>query len=234
MYAQPVGCAPMYDEVDSPAQCAPMYDEVESVSSGTATSTSTSVHHNSVEGVMPPNPLFHNVLDSPLTTEEQPPDNYFPQYVPLRTEDQQPPDKCWNDANIEVVKKWKKNLKHTLIGFSHLLESNSSNLQRVLLLSLIASACLSALQVLIVTLGAVQANSWIIFGFNLFSLLGNGFILIVSGLNQVYGWDGTISKLTRIVEQIDSLWLTLDTELNLPVFSPFQWKRFCDAGLWTI
>lgn len=205
-------CAPMYDEVviaqpyviahPSNYECAPMYDEVEAVSTQPPAKT---------EGAMPHNPLFHtDVLDS--TEEEQ--------------EIRRSKHHYWNDSNIEVVRKWKKNLKHSSIAFSHLLDSNSSNLQRVLLISLIASACLSALQVLIVTLGAVQVNTWIIFGFNVFALLGSGFILIVSGLNQVYGWDGKVTDLTRIVEQLDSLWLTLDTEMNLPVSHRFNGNDF--------
>lgn len=133
----------------------------------------------------------------------------------------------WTNENLLIIDTFKNTIKNSSIVYGKRMERNDRNLQRVLVLSLVFSSLLTLGSGIAVALGAITSvNTWVIFGFNISLLIFSAILLVVGGLNQVYGWDTKVDKLATFVEKLNSFWLLLDTEIKLSAENRFNAKIF--------
>ena len=120
----------------------------------------------------------------------------------------------WDALNVNTVTSWRNNVAKTSFVYGVILQKHETNLERSLLITLAIGTLMTLLAAVSVALGPLN-NKWVVLGFDVVILVGSALITVSNGLIKIYGWDESVKHLTKIIEKLDALWYTFETELNL-------------------
>ena len=121
----------------------------------------------------------------------------------------------WTKSNLDTVRKWQKDIEKSSFIYGELLDKAETNVERVLVVSLLLSTTITLISTLSVTLGLLE-HPWVVFAFNIYAAVAGAVIMLGTGFLKIKGWDHTVKHLTKFVEKLDSNWFVFETELSIP------------------
>ena len=123
----------------------------------------------------------------------------------------------WDKNSYNTIVRWRDDISKSSFIYGQLLDRNEFKVRIVLIFTLILSTFMTILSGISVALSSLDIDmKWVIFSFNIITLISAGAVTTMNGIIKIIGWDTAIKELTKTIEKLDNQWFVFETELNIP------------------